>query len=110
MPENANPLGKPPDRTLLLDYFDSVAPMRDSWIKTNWYYHDQLARTLSFFIPAGSSVIAVGSGTGVLLDLLKPTRGLGSDISPAMVAIARRNYCYLEFRTEDRDKLATTEK
>ncbi len=110
MPENANPLGKPPDRTLLLDYFDSVAPMRDSWIKTNWYYHDQLARTLSFFIPAGSSVIEIGSGTGVLLDLLKPTRGLGIDISPAMVDIARRNYSYLEFRTDDVENLETNEK
>src|SRR5207247_7373175 len=108
MPENANPLGKPPDRTLLLDYFDSVAPMRDSWIKTNWYYHDQLARTLSFFIPAGSSVIEIGSGTGVLLDLLKPTRGLGIDISPAMVDIARRNYSYLEFRTDELESLEKT--
>src|SRR5437868_13613303 len=84
--------------------------MRDSWIKTNWYYYDQLAPTHSFFIPAGSSVIEIGSGTGDLLDLLKPARGLGIDISPAMVDIARRNYSYVEFRTDDAENLETNEK
>src|SRR5438105_431095 len=84
-----------------VEYFDSLAPTRDRWIKKNWYYHDQLARTLSFFIPVDSSVLAVGSGTGVLLNSLQPKRGLGIDISPAMVHAARLKYPHLEFRVDD---------
>src|SRR5438105_12661373 len=67
----------------LVQYFDSLAATRDQWIEKNWYYHQQLTRTLSFFIPADSSVLDVGSGTGVLLNSLAPGRGLGIDISPA---------------------------
>src|SRR5947208_3339585 len=79
----------------LLEYFNSLAPVRDRWIEKNWFYHRELARTLCFFVPAGSSVVEIGSSTGVLLNDLRPTRGLGLDFSPAMVEIAQRKYPHL---------------
>ena len=98
------------DRTHLLDYFESLAETRDKWIKKNWYYHEQLARTLSFLIPADSSVLQIGSGTGSLLNSLKPKRGLGIDFSPAMVNMAQIKYAHLEFRIDDVENLKTNEK
>ncbi len=97
-------------RVDLVAYFDSLAATRDKWIERNWYYHQQIARRLSFFIPADSSVLEIGSGAGVLLNSLKPTRGLGVDISPAMIEIARQKYPHLEFRVDDIEALKTDEK
>jgi ubiquinone/menaquinone biosynthesis C-methylase UbiE len=91
-------------------YFDSLAPTRDSWIERNWYYHEQIAHSLSFFVPANSSVLEIGSGTGELLNALKPRRGLGIDISQAMTDIAQRKYPHLEFRIDDVEALQTDEK
>src|SRR5262245_12766246 len=98
--QTVSPIPVQPDRVDLVKYFDSLAATRDRWIEKNWYYHQELARTLSFFVPADASVLEIGSGTGVLLNALKPRRGLGIDISPAMVEIARRKYPHLEFRVD----------
>ena len=98
------------ERADLVRYFDTLAPTRDQWIEKNWYYHQEIARTLSFSIPAGSSVLEIGSSTGSLLNALKPGRGLGLDISPAMVEIAARKYPHLEFRVDDLEQLKTDEK
>ena len=99
-----------PSKVNLVQYFDSLAATRDQWIKKNWYYHQELARALSFFVPADSSVLEMGSSTGMLLSALKPKRGLGLDISPAMVEIARHKYPELEFRVDDIEELKTEEK
>ena len=98
------------DRSKLVDYFNSLAPTRDQWIEKNWYYHRELASTLSFFVPPDASVLEIGSSTGVLLNSLRPRRGVGLDISPAMVAISQRKYPHLEFRIDDIENLQTTEK
>ena len=109
-PQTANQHAGRPDRIDLVQYFDSLAATRDQWIEKNWYYHQQLACTLAFFIPADSSVLEVGSSTGVLLNSLKPGRGLGVDISPAMVEVARRKYPHLEFQVDDVEDLKIEEK
>lgn len=107
MSQTANERSK---RVDLVPYFDSLAPTRDQWIDRNWYYHQEIAQTLSFVIPTSSSVLEIGSGAGVLLNSLKPGRGLGIDISPAMIDIARRKYPHLEFRVDDIEDLKTDEK
>ena len=109
-PSIANQKAGQPDRIDLVKYFNSLAATRDQWIEKNWYYHQELARALSFFVPTDSSVLEIGSSTGVLLNSLTPRRGLGVDISPAMVEIARRKYPHLEFRVDDIEDLKTEEK
>jgi SAM-dependent methyltransferase len=99
-----------PDRSSLTKYFDSVAPERDRWIERNRYYHNELARIISFSIPPGHSVLEIGSGTGQLLNALKPSRGVGIDISPNMVRLARQKYRHLEFRVGDAEQLQLDEK
>lgn len=92
-----------------LAYFDQLAPERDRWIGRNSYYHRQLVRCFGFYIPPGSSVLEVGTGTGHLLGALRPARGVGIDISPRMIAIARQNHPGLEFRVDDLEDLQLRE-
>ena len=95
----------PPERDALVQYFDAAAPQRDRWIERNRYYHDELERIFSFFIPRGRSVLEIGSGTGQLLDALHPSRGVGIDLSPGMVRQAAQKYPHLEFRVDDLERL-----
>jgi SAM-dependent methyltransferase len=98
-----------PDRTPLVEYFDAMAPRRESWVARNRYYHRQLARAFSFCIPPGSRVLEIGSGVGQLLDALRPSRGVGIDISPEMVRLARQRFPHLEFRVDDLERLQLDE-
>ncbi|HUK82065.1 MAG TPA: glycosyltransferase [Verrucomicrobiae bacterium] len=94
----------------LAAYFDEAASHRDHWVARNRYYHDKLAESFAFHIPSGNTVFEVGSGTGHLLAALKPARGLGIDLSPAMVRLAQQSYPNLEFRVEDAMTLNAAEK
>ena len=44
-----------PDRSSLVKYFDTLAPERVRWVEKNRYYHQQLEKTYSFFIPPNRS-------------------------------------------------------
>ncbi len=63
-----------PDRSSLVKYFDSLAPQRVRWVEKNRYYHQQLEKTFSFYIPPNRSVLEIGCGAGQLLAALKPAR------------------------------------
>ena len=65
------------------------------------YYHDRLAQIYRFLIPAGSSVIELGSGDGDLLAALEPKRGLGVDFSSRNIHLARSRHQELEFIEAD---------
>jgi SAM-dependent methyltransferase len=53
------------------------------------YFHDYLARVLRARIPGGQRVLDVGCGAGDLLAALQPSRGVGVDLSGAVIAAAR---------------------
>jgi SAM-dependent methyltransferase len=91
-------------------FFDRMAPQRDAWIQRNRIYHDELSQACRFVIPAGSSVLQLGCGTGNLLASLEPGRGVGIDLSPEMVRVAKNRHPHLEFRTGDAEKLDLDEK
>lgn len=93
-----------------IKYFDSVAPERWKWRKRGAYYHNELEKYLRFLIPSNSSVLEIGCGTGELLSALNPLRGLGIDISPKMVEIARKNFPHLRFEVGDIENLQIEEK
>jgi SAM-dependent methyltransferase len=76
---------------------DALAPQRERWKKKNWYYYKKVTDYYRFFVPEGSRVLEVGSGDGNLLAALKPSRGLGIDLSPAFVEMARRVHPEIEF-------------
>src|SRR5436309_568054 len=81
----------------LQKYFDEFAPRREHWRRKNLGYYLELERLYRYYVPPDSSVLEIGCGAGHLLAALKPARGLGVDLSPAMIALAREKYPQLQF-------------
>ncbi|MFM9938835.1 MAG: lysylphosphatidylglycerol synthase domain-containing protein [Hyphomicrobiaceae bacterium] len=85
----------------ILEHAEANAATRDDWIARNTGYFGDDRRFMRYLIPEGSRVLALGCGTGDLLAKLNPSRGVGIDLSPQMIAIAQRNYPNLEFLVGD---------
>lgn len=85
----------------LQSFFDTLADERDRWIERNRYFYEQDWLYMKFLVPPGLRVIKLGCGTGRLLNVLRPARGVGIDISEAMVGRAQKNFPHLEFHCGD---------
>ena len=81
----------------VLEMAERLAPERDRWIERNAFFYQQDRDYMRFLITEGLRVADLGCGTGRLLAALKPAYGVGVDISPAMIDVARRNHPDLEF-------------
>ena len=90
--------------------FDRLAANREYWQNKNNYYYEDQKRYLRFLVPEGKHVLEVGCGLGDLLAALKPSRGLGIDLSEMMVKEASRRHPGLEFRVGDAESLEINEK
>lgn len=90
-------------------HYDSLAPQWDRWRDQNRFYHGDLEQYLRFLIPPNASVCELGCAQGDLLAALEPRRGLGIDLSPALIARARQRYPHLEFRVADCEELDAEE-
>ena len=86
------------DRTPSLD---ALADRRDEFRRKNAYYYSEIERLTKFFVPENRSVLEIGCSTGDLLAALRPARGVGIDVSPRLVEIARDKHPRLDFRVED---------
>ncbi len=64
----------------------------------------------SFFIPRGSKVLELGSGTGDLLAAVAPEYGVGLDFSREMITLARQRHPELHFVEADAEDYHFTEK
>jgi len=73
----------------LIAIFDQAAAQRHRFRRWNRYYYRELLRLLRFVIPPGQRVLEVGCGDGWLLRQLRPSFGLGIDVSPRMIDLAR---------------------
>ena len=78
-------------------FFDQLADSEDRWLARTGGYHSLLARIHASLIPPGSRVLEIGCGRGDLLAALRPSRGLGIDISRRMIEVARERHPELEF-------------
>lgn len=83
------------------DHFEEIAADYDRWKEKSAYYYRLLADIYRERIPAGASVLEIGCGTGTLLAGLRPSRGMGIDISPQMIGIAASKHPSLSFRVAD---------
>lgn len=75
-------------------HFEDIAQDYDRYKKKNWYYYrivKQICRDL-IEQPEDKSILEIGCGTGDIIHSLNPKRGLGIDISPKMVDIAKEKY------------------
>jgi SAM-dependent methyltransferase len=77
--------------------FDGFAAEEDDWLRRTAPYHDFVREMYRAMVAPGLSVLEIGSGRGDLLAALQPRRGVGVDLSPEMVALARRRHPDLEF-------------
>ncbi|MDH4187145.1 MAG: bifunctional class I SAM-dependent methyltransferase/glycosyltransferase family 2 protein [Nitrospira sp.] len=80
---------------------DCQAQERDSWIDKNAFYYEDDYRYMRFLVPEGLRVLELGCGTGQLLAALKPSEGVGIDISGEMVAWARKRHPQFAFIVGD---------
>src|SRR3972149_1571887 len=71
-------------------HFDSIAEKYDYYKRLNSYYYNSIKRTLKGLVPPGKRILDVGTATGQILSFLSPSRGVGYDISPRMIQIAKR--------------------
>jgi SAM-dependent methyltransferase len=85
--------------------YDRLAETRDAWRARNRAYYAAIERLARSVIPEGASVLEIGSGTGHLLAALKPRDGVGVDVSPRMVEIARSKHPELRFDVDDLERL-----
>lgn len=72
-------------------------------------YYRRLFAIYGQLIPPGLRVLDVGSGSGDLLAALRPTVGLGVDLSPEMVSRARERHPDLQFVVADAHRLGCVE-
>lgn len=94
----------------MLESIERVAPKRSGYIRRNRYYYKNLVSFFRFNIPAGSSVLEIGCGTGYLLNAVEPSNGMGIDLSPAMIELAREKYPNQKFEVMDAENLTINEK
>jgi SAM-dependent methyltransferase len=77
--------------------FDELAADDARWSKRTRGYHDLITAVHQSIVQPNASVLEIGSGGGDLLASLAPARGVGIDVSPKMVELARANHPDLHF-------------
>jgi ubiquinone/menaquinone biosynthesis C-methylase UbiE len=69
-------------------HFDNLAINRNSWIDKNSYFYQDDEKYMKFLTVEGQRILDLGCGTGQLLNALKPSYGVGVDLSSNMIDIA----------------------
>jgi len=78
--------------SIVQQHFDKEAAQYDYWKKRNWYYYNAIKNIYEERIPANSSVLEIGCGTGDILAHVCQGRCVGIDISSEMIEIAKQKY------------------
>lgn len=73
-------------------FFNAQAQQRPKRFRQNDIYHSQVIDTCRKLIDDDSRVLELGCSTGDLFEMLQPKHGVGVDISPKSIAIAKQNH------------------
>ena len=87
-----------------------IAEQRPQWHRRNAYYYELLLRVLRHAIEPGKRLLNLRCQTGLFLDGLSASHGVGVEISPEMTSVARRmhpRFTYFEALPEE---FSTSEK
>ncbi len=71
--------------------YNGFAGLRSVFRDRNIFYYNELIRYFRFIVPEGRRVLEIGCGDGFVLSALKPSFGLGIDISREMIKTAEKN-------------------
>ena len=91
-------------------HWDSVAEKLKTWRGWGRYYNQRISQVYGYNIPPNQKVLDVGAGTGDLLSSLKPSKGVGIDISSGMINLAKEAHPKLTFVQMDAVSLRLKEK
>ena len=73
-------------------FFDGFVAADRRWTARNAAYYRLVRSLLQSIVRPGASVLEIGCGRGDMLAALRPGRGVGVDVSGAMVEEARRQH------------------
>lgn len=79
------------------ELYDRLASERDRWLARNRFFYDSDRRYMQFLVPPDQRVLELGCGEGQLLRSLRPSWGVGIDLSQEMIHLARRRSPEFEF-------------
>ena len=90
---------------------DAIADGRARWIELNSYYTQQVYRLVGANVLPNSRVLEVGCGLGDLVAALEThgCKGVGIDISPRMIELAKERHPQLDLRRADVERDALPE-
>jgi len=88
-------------RTRRIAHWDEVAERGAARKDLSGEYHRRLEEVYGFLIHPGQRVIEFGSGNGDLLAALRPSYGVGIDLSPRAVKLAQEAHPHLRFVVAD---------
>jgi SAM-dependent methyltransferase len=94
----------------VIERSEHVAATRGRWRERAAFFHREDEAYLRFLIPKNARVLEIGCGIGDTLAALEPSEGVGLDISPAMIAEAKRRHPRLIFHTGDGEDASVIEK
>jgi len=97
------------ERQTVSDHFSSLAQEYEEWKRKASYYYGYVMAGLQAIIPPGCRVLEIGCGTGAILDSLRPSYGLGIDLSPEMIKVARQKRPHLQFEVGDIEEMRLSE-
>ncbi len=80
------------------EHWDSVCSWRPAARNFKAYYHRKVAEIYRFLIPSGKAVLEIGCAEGDLLAAVRPSRGVGLDLSSNMIAAATKKHPNLDFQ------------
>jgi len=81
----------------IINHFDSLAKYRSLWIKKSYGFYSEDIRVMKELIPDNSKILEIGCGNGHLINALKPSYGLGLDISKKMIDEAQSEFQNIDF-------------
>lgn len=77
------------------------APKRAKWRQRAKFFHREDLQFLKFLVPEGARVLELGCSTGELLAALKPSFGVGVDLSGDAIKEAQHSYPGFQFQIGD---------
>ncbi len=92
-----------------ITHWNSIAQKRDHWSGMGRWYHRRLGEIYRYLVNPSQRILEIGCGAGNLLASLQPSRGVGVDFSPEMIARARQRHPELEFHLLDAHDLSELE-
>src|SRR5947209_7464604 len=90
-------------------YWNEYAKASPRHERFRGYYRQRLAEIFGFLIPPGKRILELGCGQGDLLASLRPSHGVGVDLSPVMIDAAKSRHPEIRFLALDAHELGLGE-